>query len=306
MSRARNIKPGFFKNDRLAECRPLSRLLFAGLWCEADREGRLEDRPKRLKVEYLAYDECDCDELLNELAKAQFILRYQSGENRYISIVNFKKHQNPHIKEAASTIPAPGEHSAITVHVSEISEPRPEKTSASRADSPSLIPDSLTESPKTCAPTAAPPVAPGDGTKGAKTKPAAVPAKKSKRGGDATFEAFWIEYPVHRGKKTAREIWKRKNLDERIDDLVEDIVRRVKSDDQWKRGFIPHPSTYLRQERWEDELKARAAAASKPAHTPSPAVAEPKPPAMTDEQRLANKKRLDDLITKTLAGRLAS
>jgi len=53
VARARNIKPGFFKNDQLAECHPLARLLFAGLWCEADRAGRLKDRPKRLKVECL-------------------------------------------------------------------------------------------------------------------------------------------------------------------------------------------------------------------------------------------------------------
>ena len=59
MARSRNIKPGFFLNDDLAECEPLARLLFAGLWCIADREGRLEDRPKRIKIEVLPYDNCD-------------------------------------------------------------------------------------------------------------------------------------------------------------------------------------------------------------------------------------------------------
>jgi len=48
MARSRNIKPGFFRNEMLAECSPLARLLFAGLWCLADRFGRLEDRPKRI------------------------------------------------------------------------------------------------------------------------------------------------------------------------------------------------------------------------------------------------------------------
>ena len=37
MARARNIKPGFFTNDVLADCDPLARLLFAGLWTVADR-----------------------------------------------------------------------------------------------------------------------------------------------------------------------------------------------------------------------------------------------------------------------------
>ena len=51
--RARNLKPGFFKNDALAECDPLARILFEGLWCMADREGRLECHPKRIKAEIL-------------------------------------------------------------------------------------------------------------------------------------------------------------------------------------------------------------------------------------------------------------
>lgn len=109
MARTRNIKPGFFTNEYLSELSPLARLLFIGLWCYADREGRLEDRPKRLKVDILPYDDCDIDELLNALANSpdKFILRYEVDGKRYIQIANFLKHQNPHIKEPASTIPAP-------------------------------------------------------------------------------------------------------------------------------------------------------------------------------------------------------
>ena len=51
MARARNIKPGFFLNEELGVLPPLVRILFAGLWCIADRDGRLEDRPKRIKME---------------------------------------------------------------------------------------------------------------------------------------------------------------------------------------------------------------------------------------------------------------
>jgi hypothetical protein len=72
MARARNIKPGFFLNDELAECEPLARLLFAGLWCIADREGRLEDKPKRIKVEILPYDDCDIDYLLKYTKRGQY------------------------------------------------------------------------------------------------------------------------------------------------------------------------------------------------------------------------------------------
>jgi hypothetical protein len=106
MARARNIKPGFFTNDELAECQPLARILFAGLWTIADREGRLEDRPKKIKAELLPFDNCDMDELLTSLHEQGFITRYSIDNCDYIQITNFIKHQNPHPKEAKSGIPA--------------------------------------------------------------------------------------------------------------------------------------------------------------------------------------------------------
>lgn len=108
MARSRNIKPGFFKNETLAELPPLARLLFIGTWCVADREGRLEDRPKRIMAEVLPYDDGDPDELLDSLSRAGFILRYQVNDQRLIQVLNFSKHQNPHYKEQASLLSAPG------------------------------------------------------------------------------------------------------------------------------------------------------------------------------------------------------
>ncbi|MBL4565664.1 hypothetical protein [Citrobacter koseri] len=107
MARSRNIKPGFFTNDELAECSPLARLLFAGLWTIADKEGRLDDRPKKVKALVLPFDSVDCDELLQQLHQRKFINRYQVNGEGFIQISNWRKHQNPHCKEAASEIPEP-------------------------------------------------------------------------------------------------------------------------------------------------------------------------------------------------------
>lgn len=115
MARARSIKPGFFLNESLASLHPLTRILFEGLWCHADREGRLEDRPRRIKAEVLPYDDHDVDEGLNDLQRCEFILRYRNCKSSYIQIVNFTRHQNPHVKEPASTIQAPDEPGASTV-----------------------------------------------------------------------------------------------------------------------------------------------------------------------------------------------
>lgn len=142
MARSRNIKPGFFVNDVLAEIDPLGRLLFAGLWTIADREGRLEDRPKRIKAEILPYDNCDVDGLLSQLAARGFIIRYSAGGQHYISIVNWHKHQNPHIKEPASTIPAPDENCTCIVQEQCEHGSCPADSGSCPADSLNLIPDS--------------------------------------------------------------------------------------------------------------------------------------------------------------------
>lgn len=122
MARARNIKPSFFQNEHLAETSPHARLLFIGLWCIADREGRLEDRPKRIKANLFPYEEVDTDALLNELAssRGKFILRYKTPDNCYIQVVNFCKHQHPHIKEGLSTIPAPDLSDTSTIPAPDI------------------------------------------------------------------------------------------------------------------------------------------------------------------------------------------
>lgn len=71
----------------------------------------------------------------------------------------------------------------------------------------------------------------------------------------ARFDDFWLAYPKKRKKKTAKDIWRRKKLDRLADHLIADVQARMASDEQWKEGYIPDPTTYLNQERWEDELK---------------------------------------------------
>ena len=111
MPRARLLKPGFFTNDELANTSAWGRLLYAGLWTLADREGRLEDRAKRIKASIFPYDDLDIDQLLDELAMLGFIVRYTADGKNYIAIPTFLSHQTPHYREAASTIPAPPEAS---------------------------------------------------------------------------------------------------------------------------------------------------------------------------------------------------
>lgn len=123
--RARSIKPGFYKNEELAECSFPARLLFPGLWMMADRSGRMEYRPKRIKAELLPFDSEDVVALLDELEKHGLIRRYEVEGSAFLWIPGFSKHQNPHMHEKRSALPPhpqdpdfiqePCEHGASTV-----------------------------------------------------------------------------------------------------------------------------------------------------------------------------------------------
>lgn len=100
------IKPDLWKNERLAELSPWHRLLFIGLWGLCDREGRLEDRPRRIQAEIFPYErDIDGDQLLHDLAASGFVTRYAVDERPYLWLPTFLKHQRPHISEPPSLIP---------------------------------------------------------------------------------------------------------------------------------------------------------------------------------------------------------
>mgnify|MGYP000524122965 CR=1 FL=1 len=86
MARSRNIKPGFFTNEDLVELDFATRLLFAGLWTVADRDGRLQDRPKKIKIDVFPAENLDIDAMLQALHDSKFINRYEVNGAKYIQI----------------------------------------------------------------------------------------------------------------------------------------------------------------------------------------------------------------------------
>lgn len=108
MARTRSIKPGFFTNDLLGECQPLARLLFAGLWCQADRNGVVEYRPRRLKAEILPFDDAaNVAALVAELEERGFVRRFEAEGADWLVITKFAAHQTPHPREPSLNIEAP-------------------------------------------------------------------------------------------------------------------------------------------------------------------------------------------------------
>jgi hypothetical protein len=123
MARTRSIKPSFFKNEDLAECEPMARLLFVGLWTLADREGRLECRPLRIKAELFPYDNCDIASLLQQLADRGFVRAYESGDIRVLEIPKFCEHQRCHPDERSEGLPPPSESAATSISLGRNAKP---------------------------------------------------------------------------------------------------------------------------------------------------------------------------------------
>lgn len=106
--RIRLLHPEFFSDPTLAELDDFTRLVFAGLWLIADRDGRLIDAPRLIDGAILPLDTRSSMVPLQTLATARRIVRYVTpAGQRVIQIVNFAKYQHIHPREKPSQLPPP-------------------------------------------------------------------------------------------------------------------------------------------------------------------------------------------------------
>ncbi len=237
--RIRSIKPQFFRDSKILQLSPLSRLLFVGLWCCADREGRMEFDPKELRIEVLPDETQEAtDACFVQLESQGMIVVYSVNNRKYLAIPNFLKHQTPYHKEQPSTCPEPdrvmtltsqGHDRSVICHLS------------------SVLGAVLTTSSN-------PP--PEDLDPLSRVKPA------KRNGYDPEllkfFEAFYADYPRHEGKQAALKAFVRLKPDiALLRSIVEDVGRRIEIGawlprDPERCKFIPLPATYLNGRRWED------------------------------------------------------
>jgi len=221
MARIRSLKPDFFKDEDLAVLPFEARLLFEGLWCYADKEGRLEDRPKYLKAEIFPYDKIDIEKLLNLLSSPQiperpqkvFIRRYSINGRNYIDIPEFLKHQSPHNTEKDSVLPP--FNGVLTVNNTLINN---DTQSSGESD-----PISLSESKSLL---------------------------KNK------FEIFYKSYPKKKAKIEAEKAFSKLNPDDTLLNAMLSAIDKAKKSEDWmkdKGRYIPYPATWINAKRWLDE-----------------------------------------------------
>jgi hypothetical protein len=246
MARSRNLKPGFFTNVPLADLPPLARLLFAGLWPHCDREGRITDCVKKIKVLCLPFDDCDVDALLDALAGGDdpFILRYEVDGKKYIQVLNWHRHQTPYAREPESVIPA---------------------------CNPKHIPGTASAVLDSCLGTKS---SNYTGTDGNRTEGGVGETT------DNPFEAFWRAVPRKVGKADAKRAWinaikviRGREATPGYGDAQAFLLDRITAfaaSPKAKGEFCPHPATWLNGGRYDDDPAAwRGASALHKAESPA-------------------------------------
>jgi len=104
VARIRTIKPEFFTSEDIVSLSAFARLLYIATWCEADKRGRLQWKPKTFKMRYFPADECGIEGLCDELVKAGLVVLYGDG---LAYIPAFEDHQHINPRESESTLPEP-------------------------------------------------------------------------------------------------------------------------------------------------------------------------------------------------------
>lgn len=84
------------------------------------------------------------------------------------------------------------------------------------------------------------------------------PAKMAHPNDNPMFQAFWQAYPRRIGKGAARTAFKRAIKFSSGDEIVQGAIAYASHCEEMgtEKQYIPHPSTWLNAERWEDDLES--------------------------------------------------
>ena len=75
----------------------------------------------------------------------------------------------------------------------------------------------------------------------------------------SSFNEFWEIYPRKVGKKKAMEVWKKIKPDDELLTRILESLEKQKQTPQWdNKQFIPHPATWLKQNRWDDIIETES------------------------------------------------
>lgn len=242
MSRIRTIKPEFFTSPTVGDLPLGARLLFIGIWTQADDDGRLVCSEPVLKGQLFPYDEevsvHDVGAWLEMLCDARLIRQYLVEGKAYLHVCGFAEHQRIN-RPTPSRLPAPPSDQPFRVISGGFTED-------SVSDQGVLTPgrEGKGRERKTHSINARPASAP-------------VPTPRARRQApsvDGDFDAWWAEYPRKVGKPVAKKAYGKARQGGASAEALRLGLSQWNA--YWKRkqtdtDKIPHPTTWLNQARWE-------------------------------------------------------
>ena len=95
------------------------------------------------------------------------------------------------------------------------------------------------------------------------------------------FEKFWSAYPKKQSRAMAEKAWNKLAPSSELIEIILAKIIQFRKTDQWTHDggkYIPMPSTFLNQRRWEDSLDISE---------PPPPVQEPRKPRMSQDEMIA-------------------
>lgn len=120
MARIRTIKPEFWASEQVMDCKPITRLLFIGLWNFVDDFGRAPVAPRTIKAQVMPGDSCsgsDIQDMLNELSAVGLIRFYTADEKMFFEITGWSKHQKIDNPSKYKVCPAPSDDQSQIVAI---------------------------------------------------------------------------------------------------------------------------------------------------------------------------------------------
>jgi hypothetical protein len=249
MARIRSVKPEFWDDRKLARSTSRdARLLYIGLWNQADEHGRCNGDPTWIKGRVFPYESDigadECARHLDELARGGWVQKYSVDGDPFLFLPNLAAHQRLEPDKVPSRLPAPpGPEPCPPSDQQVCTSPRAAQIgadeSARDADQSSLLYVAGSREH----------VAGMPGADECAPEPDPAPS----------FADFWDVYPRHEGKRAAVAAFERavKRADPQ---MIINGAKRYREDRNRVGQFTKHPATWLNQDCWTDDpLPARDA-----------------------------------------------
>ena len=213
----RYLKQGICDSESIDRLSPLAENLYYRLLVNVDDFGRIDSRLPVIRARCFPLKDFSTKkikELLRELADSTLVILYRSGDCDYIQ---FNKWCNK--PRAVNSLFPECDADAIQLY-------------ADVNGTPTNLPVTVT---------------------GTGTVTVTETVTKPSSSYDDSFLLFWNSYPNKTGKGAAWKTWKKlKVSDSLLTSIKNALTWQIKSK-QWKEGYVPNPTTYLNQSRWEDE-----------------------------------------------------